>query len=239
MNNWPHQQGRRSGEQDERSQRPMPLNLPPRYSYTQYPHAFPVVNPTVPQQYLYVPGSVPPPPQAQLQFPIYPYYPQPAAGGGAAAPPPRMRMKLEQPPMPMPMSIPGQRPAAVASSSSNSADDEEQREAQGYVHKCHLCNKSFKRKSWLQRHLLSHSPARHFSCPWCLSKHKRKDNLLQHMKLKHTDYVLQELRLNKVYVSTEGSSKNNIRTLLYEGRLNKDEVKKVLNSLIDRHNSNQ
>lgn len=114
---------------------------------------------------------------------------------------------------------------------------------QGYVHKCHLCNKSFKRKSWLKRHLLSHSPERHFSCPWCLSKHKRKDNLLQHMKLKHTDYVLQELRLHNVNVNGSDlkklitrSNSNNIRTLLYEGRLNKDEVKKVLNSLIDRHN---
>lgn len=59
------------------------------------------------------------------------------------------------------------------------------------------------------------------------------------MKLKHTDHVLRELRLNDVQVSFDNSSNganNNIRTLLYEGRLNKDDVKKVLNSLIDRHN---
>lgn len=68
------------------------------------------------------------------------------------------------------------------------------------------------------------------------------------MKLKHTDYVLQELRLHDIKVdggfltissNNEGNSNNttnNIRSLLYEGKLNKDEVKKVLNSLIDKHN---
>ncbi|QLQ78212.1 hypothetical protein HG537_0A04590 [Torulaspora globosa] len=135
---------------------------------------------------------------------------------------------------------------------------------QGSVHKCHLCNKFFKRRSWLKRHLLSHFPDRHFACPWCLSKHKRKDNLLQHMKLKHTDYVLQELRLHNIKVdsgfltisnnnndsanssnssaststtTSTNNSSNNIRSLLYEGKLNKDEVKRVLNSLIDKHNN--
>lgn len=102
-------------------------------------------------------------------------------------------------------------------------------------HRCPLCDKCFKRKSWLRRHLLSHSPERHFGCPWCLSKHKRKDNLLQHMKLKHTQYVLKELRDQNVEIDGEVRN-DNIKTLLYEGRLNKDDVKKVLNGLIDRHN---
>lgn len=61
------------------------------------------------------------------------------------------------------------------------------------IHKCHLCEKSFKRKSWLKRHLLSHSSVKPYNCPWCQSRHKRKDNLFQHMKLKHVHQVLQEL----------------------------------------------
>lgn len=134
----------------------------------------------------------------------------------------------------------------MARTTTSTDDDEndklhQQDPDQGYIHKCHLCDKSFKRKSWLKRHLLSHSPERHFSCPWCLSKHKRKDNLLQHMKLKHADNVLQELKLHHVDFNDDlenavTTSNNNIKTLLYEGKLNKDEVKKVLNSLIDRHN---
>ncbi|AQZ12414.1 MOT3 (YMR070W) [Zygosaccharomyces parabailii] len=100
------------------------------------------------------------------------------------------------------------------------------------THRCPLCEKAFKRKSWLRRHLLSHSPERHFSCPWCLSKHKRKDNLLQHMKVKHTAYVLQELKSRNVAIEGDVSG-NSIRTLLCEGRLNKDDVKRVLNGLIE------
>ncbi|AQZ16642.1 MOT3 (YMR070W) [Zygosaccharomyces parabailii] len=100
------------------------------------------------------------------------------------------------------------------------------------THRCPLCEKAFKRKSWLRRHLLSHSPERHFSCPWCLSKHKRKDNLLQHMKVKHTAYVLQELKSRNVAIEGDVSG-DSIRTLLCEGRLNKDDVKRVLNGLIE------
>lgn len=105
----------------------------------------------------------------------------------------------------------------------------------GLSHHCPMCDKSFKRKSWLRRHLLSHSPERHFGCPWCLSKHKRKDNLLQHMKLKHTEFVLEKLRNHNVGIDGEVRN-DNIRTLLYEGRLNKEDVKKVLNGLIDSYN---
>lgn len=105
----------------------------------------------------------------------------------------------------------------------------------GLSHHCPMCDKSFKRKSWLRRHLLSHSPERHFGCPWCLSKHKRKDNLFQHMKLKHTEVVLEKLRENNVGVAGEIRN-DNIRTLLYAGRLNKEDVKKVLNGLIDNCN---
>lgn len=138
-----------------------------------------------------------------------------------------------------------------------------------HVHSCHLCEKSFKRKSWLKRHLLSHSAERHFLCPWCLSRHKRKDNLLQHMKLKHYSNLLDELKNHNVTFNWEKStvkiikddekndtinnkstpfpdeddntsapdSPNNIRLLLSDGVLNKEDVKKVLNKLIDQNNS--
>lgn len=106
----------------------------------------------------------------------------------------------------------------------------------GLAHCCPMCDKCFKRKSWLRRHLLSHSPERHFGCPWCLSKHKRKDNLLQHMKIKHTEFVLEKLRNYNVGIDGEVQN-NNIKTLLYEGRLNKEDVKKVLNGLIDSYNA--
>ncbi|CAB4256874.1 similar to Saccharomyces cerevisiae YMR070W MOT3 Nuclear transcription factor with two Cys2-His2 zinc fingers [Maudiozyma barnettii] len=130
-----------------------------------------------------------------------------------------------------------------------------------HIHGCHLCEKSFKRKSWLKRHLLSHSAERHFLCPWCLSRHKRKDNLLQHMKLKHSTYLLDELKNHNVIFHWEKSStthinnihslkldqsngpncnnnnSNNIKTLLNEGVLNKEDVKRVLNKLIDQNNA--
>ena len=133
-----------------------------------------------------------------------------------------------------------------------------------HIHGCHLCEKSFKRKSWLKRHLLSHSAERHFLCPWCLSRHKRKDNLLQHMKLKHSSYLLDELRNHHVSFNwsksssssfsqlnsennkvdhhhsvgnTQPSSNNNIKNLLNEGVLNKEDVKRVLNKLIDQNNA--
>ncbi|EDO19504.1 hypothetical protein Kpol_1018p33 [Vanderwaltozyma polyspora DSM 70294] len=113
-----------------------------------------------------------------------------------------------------------------------------------FAHVCHICGKQFKRKSWLQRHLLSHSSERNFDCPWCLSKHKRKDNLLQHMKLKHAENVLEQLRINlkannpndNSEPTLEGNGDHNIRTLMGEGILNKDEVKKLLNSLVAQHN---
>ncbi|SMN21804.1 similar to Saccharomyces cerevisiae YMR070W MOT3 Nuclear transcription factor with two Cys2-His2 zinc fingers [Maudiozyma saulgeensis] len=131
-----------------------------------------------------------------------------------------------------------------------------------HIHGCHLCEKSFKRKSWLKRHLLSHSAERHFLCPWCLSRHKRKDNLLQHMKLKHSTYLLDELKNHSVTFHWEKSTStnhinnihnikldqsngpncnnnnnNNIKTLLNEGVLNKEDVKRVLNKLIDQNNA--
>ncbi|CCK69679.1 Mot3p KNAG_0C05810 [Huiozyma naganishii CBS 8797] len=121
-----------------------------------------------------------------------------------------------------------------------------------FIHKCHLCEKSFKRRSWLKRHLLSHSAERHYLCPWCLSRHKRKDNLLQHMKLKHSNYLLDELKNANVSFnwgtydgqnSTDSMPKtlsgypdSSIKKLLYRGILNKDDVKRVLNKIIERSN---
>lgn len=55
------------------------------------------------------------------------------------------------------------------------------------------------------------------------------------MKLKHTEYVLEKLRNQNVGIDGEVRN-DNIRTLLCEGRLNKEDVKKVLNGLIDSYN---
>lgn len=119
-----------------------------------------------------------------------------------------------------------------------------------YPHKCNQCMKSFKRKSWLKRHLLSHSTERHFFCQWCLSRHKRKDNLLQHMKLKHPKYLYQELRLANVPFKWQRSKNINfdnipddkridyvdsIKSLIYQGVLSKEDVKRVLNEIIERN----
>ena len=119
------------------------------------------------------------------------------------------------------------------------------------THKCNLCEKSFIRKSWLERHLLSHSIRRNFLCPWCLSKHKRKDNLLQHIKLKHNNSLLEELQqrginfnwnvllekrrlLGPQYVMRDA---NSVKELLDDGILNKVDVKRVLDQIVARGRS--
>lgn len=116
-----------------------------------------------------------------------------------------------------------------------------------FPHRCHLCPKLFKRKSWLKRHLLSHSQQRHFLCPWCNSRHKRRDNLLQHMKLKHVPNLLQEINsrnmrfnwpiLERLSKQIDGTIEYpDTKTLIHEGLLNKDELKNILNTVIDKHN---
>lgn len=67
---------------------------------------------------------------------------------------------------------------------------------ESYDYQCEKCNKAFKRKSGLKRHLLSLSVARlfFFFCHWCLSKPKRRDNLLQHFKSKHPKYLYEGLK---------------------------------------------
>ncbi|CEP60867.1 Mot3p LALA0_S02e01442g [Lachancea lanzarotensis] len=118
--------------------------------------------------------------------------------------------------------------------------------------RCHLCSKSFRRRSWLKRHLLSHSDFKPHSCPWCQSRHKRRDNLFQHMKTKHPREVLQELYETNSCVDmpdieqlmpAESSGDDalsgpgpNIRNLVEQGHVRKDRVKTVLNELAMRRN---
>ncbi|SCU92105.1 LAFA_0F08042g1_1 [Lachancea sp. 'fantastica'] len=119
--------------------------------------------------------------------------------------------------------------------------------------RCNLCVKSFRRRSWLKRHLLSHSSFKPHGCPWCQSRHKRRDNLFQHMKTKHPREVLQELYKtgNCVNMSdieqfmssgplfedgATGITGPSIRTLVEQGRVRKDRVKIVLNELATRFN---
>ncbi|KAL3229192.1 Transcriptional activator/repressor MOT3 [Nakaseomyces bracarensis] len=116
-----------------------------------------------------------------------------------------------------------------------------------YPHRCHLCPKLFKRRSWLKRHLLSHSQQRHFLCPWCHSRHKRRDNLLQHMKLKHVTNLLQEINSRNISFNWQYLERfvrqidgileyPDTKTLIHEGLLNKEEIKNILNAVIDEHN---
>ncbi|SSD61089.1 uncharacterized protein SCODWIG_02850 [Saccharomycodes ludwigii] len=58
---------------------------------------------------------------------------------------------------------------------------------------CKVCDKCFVRYSWLKRHELSHASDKKFHCVYCNSKHKRKDNLLQHLRIKHPGELLSEI----------------------------------------------
>lgn len=124
-----------------------------------------------------------------------------------------------------------------------------------HVYQCHLCEKQFRRKSWLKRHLLSHSNVKKFHCPWCSSTHKRKDNLLQHLKLKHTQYLLHEFTLYGILMNVNNGSGNTanlvttntgdkvwlinnepsitIRDMLESNILPKDQAKRCLNYIVD------
>ena len=124
-----------------------------------------------------------------------------------------------------------------------------------HSYQCHLCEKQFRRKSWLKRHLLSHSNVKKFHCPWCSSTHKRKDNLLQHLKLKHTQYLLHEFTLFGILMNVNNGSGNTanlvttstgeticlinnepsttIRDMLDSNALPKDQVKRCLNYIVD------
>ncbi|CDO94903.1 unnamed protein product [Kluyveromyces dobzhanskii CBS 2104] len=124
-----------------------------------------------------------------------------------------------------------------------------------HIYQCNMCEKQFRRKSWLKRHLLSHSNVKKFHCPWCSSTHKRKDNLLQHLKLKHTQYLLHEFTLFGILLNVNNGSGNTanlvttdtgekvwlinnepsitIRDMLDSNTLPKDQVKRCLNYIVD------
>lgn len=145
--------------------------------------------------------------------------------------------------------------ASTLVSNSESTTSESSMQGPQHMYQCHLCEKQFRRKSWLKRHLLSHSNEKKFHCPWCSSTHKRKDNLLQHLKLKHTQILLQEFSTYGILLNVNNGSGNianlvatsdtenawvinndpaiTIRDLLDSNILPKDQVKRCLNYIVD------
>ena len=53
--------------------------------------------------------------------------------------------------------------------------------------KCQQCDKQFRRKDVLKRHVKTvHSDLMQFSCPVCSQNFSRKDVLTRHVKLQHS-----------------------------------------------------
>jgi uncharacterized Zn-finger protein len=52
---------------------------------------------------------------------------------------------------------------------------------------CKQCEKKFKRKSDLNRHVANIHEEKVFRCDFCENSYARKDNLQRHQKTKHAD----------------------------------------------------
>lgn len=99
------------------------------------------------------------------------------------------------------------------------------------LYKCNVCNKSFLRAAWLRRHVLTHTSYRQFQCIWCSSKHKRRDNLFKHIKIKHMDYLMDSIQDFYPLAHFESRDLNN---LLKTGQLHREDIKKVILSIIKK-----
>ncbi|CCF60102.1 hypothetical protein KAFR_0J00340 [Kazachstania africana CBS 2517] len=97
------------------------------------------------------------------------------------------------------------------------------------VYRCNVCNKIFQREAWLRRHHLSHTNDRNFLCPWCKSKHKRRDNLFKHIKLKHMELLMKAIR--EYYPLTDFEDKD-LNELMRSGYLHREDIKRVFLHLI-------
>lgn len=96
---------------------------------------------------------------------------------------------------------------------------------------CTLCTKQFRRAAWLKRHIVTHTTERPFKCVWCTSKHKRRDNLFKHMRLKHMDLLMSSIK--SFYPLVEFGSNDKLQDLIKSGKLHKEDVKNVLLTLIN------
>ena len=57
----------------------------------------------------------------------------------------------------------------------------ENKENNSYLYACSICNKSFARKDYCKRHMLSHENGNTFDCQMCNKKFTHKYHLTQHM----------------------------------------------------------